>query len=138
MQRPTGVTILAVLAAIVGVLALCGALALVGLGSILGGIAGSRLGAGAGILVGSLGVIFGLFTLVIALLELAFAYGAWNLRPWAWMLGIVAQGISVVLGLVRLVDGRGIASGEIIGIVISGLIIYYLRTSEVKRAFGRA
>lgn len=138
MQRPTGVTILAVLAAIVGVLALCGALALVGLGSILGGIAGSRLGAGAGILVGSLGVIFGLFTLVIALLELAFAYGAWNLRPWAWMLGIVAQGISVVLGLVRLVDGRGIASGEIIGIVISGLIIYYLRTPEVKRAFGRA
>ena len=139
MQRPLGVTILAILAAIVGVLGLCAALALVGLGGLAGGLlAGSQLGAQAGLLVGGLGIAFGVFTLVIALLEIAFAYGAWNLRPWAWMLGIVAQGISIVLALVRLVDGRGTAGGEIVGIAISAVIIYYLMTPEVKKAFGRA
>ena len=137
MQRPTGVTILAVLAAIVGILGLCAALALIGLGGVVGGLLGSRAGAQVGFLVGVVGVVVGGLTLLVALLDLAFAYGAWNLKPWAWMLGIVAQGISAILALVRLIDGRGGAGAEIVSIAISAIIIYYLMTPEVKKAFGR-
>ena len=127
MQRPLGVTILAILAAIVGVLGLCAALALVGLGGLAGGLlAGSQLGAQAGLLVGGLGIAFGVFTLVIALLEIAFAYGAWDLRPWAWMLGIVAQGISFVLALVRLVDGRCTDGGELVATAFRSRSIFCL------------
>ena len=137
MQRPTGVTILAILAAIVGILGLCAALALIGLGGLAGGLLGSRAGAQVGFLVGVVGIVVGGLTLIVALLDLAFAYGAWTLKSWAWMLGIIAQGISAVLALVRLIDGRGAAGTEIVGIAISAIIIYYLMTPEVKRAFGR-
>ncbi len=137
MQRPTGVTILAILAAIGGILALCGALALIGLGGVVGGILGGRVSPTAGFLVGALGVVVGLITLAIASLNLAFAYGAWNLRPWAWMLGIVTEIISGLLSLIRLVDGRGSVGGEAVNIAIAAIIVYYLMTPEVRKAFGR-
>ena len=137
MQRPTGVTILAILAAIGGILGLCGSLAVIGLGGVLGGILGRRVGAGAGLLAGAIGVIVGLIALAIAALELAFAYGAWNLRPWAWLLGIGTEIVAGVLAFIRLLDGRGSVGGEVISIVIAAVIVYYLMTPEVKKAFGR-
>ncbi len=138
MQRPLGVTILAILAAVAGILALCGSLALIGLGGVLGGVLGARANAGVGLFVGALGVILGVVTLVIALLELAFAYGAWNLRPWAWVLGIATEIIAGLFALIRLFDGRGAAGGEVVNIAIAAIIVYYLLTPEVKKAFGRA
>ncbi|HLF25931.1 MAG TPA: hypothetical protein VJG32_06320 [Anaerolineae bacterium] len=135
--RPTGITILAALAAIGGVLGLCGSLALIGLGGVLGGVAASVGGAAVGVAAGGLAVIFGLVALGVSVLDLAFAYGAWNLKPWAWTLGVVAQGISLVLAVINILQGADI-SGQIISIAIAGIILYYLMTPEVKRAFGRA
>ena len=137
MQRPTGVTIPAILAAIVGFLGLCAAFALIGLGGVFGSLLGARVSEGAGFFVGVLGVIVGGITLLIALLELVFAYGAWNLRPWAWLLGITTEVIAGVLALIRLIGGRGLAGGEIISMAIAAIIVYYLLTPEVKHAFGR-
>jgi hypothetical protein len=145
MQRPTGVTILAVLSGIGGVLSLCGSLGLIGLGGLLGGVLGGFVAsatdvpnsavAGA-VLGGLLGVGLGLVLLVSAFLSLAFAYGAWNLRPWAWMLGIISQVLSLAFALVSILSGSRI-NNHIVGIAISALILYYLNTPEVKRAFGR-
>ena len=64
-ERPLGVTILAVLAAIRGVLGLLGSLVLIGIG-------GSVLGGGF--------AIFGLIALILSVLYLVFAYGAWTLK----------------------------------------------------------
>ncbi len=127
--RPTGVTILAVLAAIGGVLGLLAGIALLG----LGGLAGAG---GAGPLAGFV-AIFGLIAIVQAVLALAFAYGAWTLKPWAWMLGMVAFGISLALAVLNIVNGGDITS-QAISIVIAIAIIYYLNTPAVKAAFGRA
>src|SRR3712207_1825572 len=69
-QRPLGITILAILAAVAGVLGLLGSLTLLGFG----------LG------------IYGLLFLVLSVVYLVFAYGAWTLKPWAWTLGV---GLSV-------------------------------------------
>ena len=125
--RPMGITILAVLAAIGGVFGLLGSLAFLA----IGGLAAT---AGAGVL-GGMGMVFGLLLAALAIVELAFAYGAWTLKPWAWMLGIVAQGISIAIALV---DGATGGTINFVGIAISAVIIYYLMTPAVKQAFGRA
>ena len=72
-----------------------------------------------------------------AVLALAFAYGAWTLKPWAWTLGIVAEGLGIALAVLFIVDGSSITS-QAISIMIAGAILYYLFTPAVKAAFGRA
>lgn len=126
--RPMGVTILAVLAAIGGVLGLLGGIALLG----LGGLAGAG---GAGPL-GGFVAIFGIIAIGQAVLALAFAYGAWMLKPWAWTLGIVAFGISLVLAVLGMINGD--FTGQILSAGIAVAILYYLFTPTVKAAFGRA
>jgi len=118
--RPAGITILAVLAGIVGALGLIGAVTVLGIGAAA---------------FGGLGVILGLFFLVQAALILAFAYGAWTLQPWAWVLGIIGAGIGVVLAGLQLLGGD---TSAIISVAFNGLILYYLNTPEICRAFGRA
>ena len=137
MQRPTGITILAVLSAIAGVLGLLGSLALIGLGGLVGGLAASELGTAAGAALGGLAVIGGLILLVGSVLNLVFAYGAWNLRPWAWVLGLIAEGLALVSAAVGILSSGDIG-GQILNIAIPAIIIYYLMTPEVKKAFGRA
>jgi hypothetical protein len=128
--RPQGVTILAVLAAIGGVLGILAGVALLGLGGL------AAAGSGNGILGGSI-AIFGLIAVVQSVLLLAFAYGAWMLKPWAWTLGVVAEVIGLILSVLFIVNGSSISS-QVIGIVISVAILYYLFTPNVKAAFGRA
>lgn len=132
MQRPTGITILAVLALIGGVLGLFAALGLFGLGA----LSGAALGNVGGFIFGGLAIFIGLVTLVSAGLSLAFAYGAWYLKPWGWIMGIISQGISVLISLINIINGGSFFS-QVINIAIAGAIIYYLFTPEVKRAFGR-
>ncbi|HWP63621.1 MAG TPA: hypothetical protein VNO86_09140 [Candidatus Binatia bacterium] len=134
MSRPTGVTILAILAAIGGVLGLLGGLAIIGVGGIAGGVVGGAAGAA----IGGLAVIGGLIVLVLAVLELALAYGFWNLRPWAWQLGVILAAVQIViaiLGVLRIVFYQDL-SGAIISIAISGVILYYLNQVEIRRAFN--
>jgi hypothetical protein len=76
-QRPASVTVYAILAA------------LAGLGTVLGALAGAFVIHG----VDSLDVtdaVIVLPALGLAALYLAFAYGAWTLKPWGWTLGFVA------------------------------------------------
>ncbi len=114
-QRPTGITILAVLAAIAGVFGLLNAFTILG-GNSISGILG----------------------LVIALAYLAFAYGAWSLQPWAWMIGVAVAGLGVLLQILNLftVPGYNIFY-VILGVLIPGAILYYLMTPEIKKAFGQ-
>jgi hypothetical protein len=127
--RPQGITILAVLAAIGGVLGLLAGAALAGLG-------GAAASGGSGFLAGFI-FIFGLIAVVQSVLLLAFAYGAWTLKPWAWTLGVAAEVIGLVLSALFVINGANITS-QLVGIVIAGAILYYLFTPTVKAAFGRS
>ena len=134
MQRPTGITILAVLAFIGGVFGILGGVALFSLGAIATG-----LGADAATVAASstTGAILGVITLLVAILDLVFAIGAWGLKPWAWVLGIASQVISLLLIVFNIIQGSSI-SGQIVSIAISVILIFYLFTPTVKKAFGRA
>lgn len=137
MQRPMGVTTLAVLAAIGGVIGVCGSLALVGLGGVLGGLALQVGAPGDAVALGGATIVFGVLALGISVLNLVFAFGAWNLKPWAWILGVVLEGASIIISLANGLSSNNLG-GQVISIAISGIILYYLMTPEVKRAFGRA
>ena len=128
MQRPTGVTVLAILAAIGGVFGILGGLALVGFGGVAaaGGVAG-----------GGLATIVGLLLLAYGVLALVLAYGFWTLKPWAWTLGVGLQAAGIVINILQFVnDSRQLVSA-IVSIAISALILWYLFQPHVKAAFGR-
>lgn len=133
MQRPSGITILAVLALIGGLLSLFAALAFFGLGA----LTSAALGTVGGFVFGGVAIVLGIITLISAALSLAFAYGAWNLKPWGWLMGVASQGLSVLITLINIVRGADFL-GQLLSLVIAGAILYYLFTPEVKRAFGRA
>jgi uncharacterized membrane protein (DUF2068 family) len=126
MQRPLGITILAVLAAIGGVLGIIAGFVFVGLSSATAGLALPVSG-----LIGILGAA----TIVISVLELALAYGLWGLQPWAWTLGIVLEIARIVIDVLEFRSAT--ASSTIVSIVIAAVILYYLYQPHVRRAFGQ-
>jgi hypothetical protein len=71
-SRPTGITILAILAGIGGLLSAFGAIVLLAAGGLSG-----------------LALTLVLLTLAFGVLYLVLAYGWWTLSPCAWTLGIV-------------------------------------------------
>jgi hypothetical protein len=125
--RPTGITILAILAAIAGVFALLGGLTLL----VSGGFIGAATGSGA---LGGLATLVGAVLIVSGAASLFFAWGAWGLQPWAWTLGVIIQAVNIVLALFQLINGN---TGALLSIVIAGAITYYLFRPEIKAAFGR-
>jgi uncharacterized membrane protein (DUF2068 family) len=128
--RPMGITILAVLAAIGGFFGILGSLALIGIGGFAAAATGS-----AGLF--GLAAIFGVVALVTGIASLAFAYGAWTLKPWAWPLGVALAIISIGLA-VATIAGGGDITGQIIPIVIQAVILYYLFQPSIRSLFGRA
>lgn len=125
VARPTGVTVIAVVIGIGGViLALAGIVVLVG-GSFL---FGALLGAGGAMA----GVVAGVIVLVIAALYLYTAWGAWNLKNWAWVVSLILAALGVLGSLTGLRS-----AGNWLGLVLNAVVIYFLFTPDVKRAFGR-
>jgi len=134
-QRPTGVTILAVLQLIGGAISL-----LFGISSLFFGglmvVSDAATTAGAEIDVGPLLLLAGILAIVSGVIGLLAGYGLFTLKGWGWTLSMLFAVINIVHNLLGLFQGANIAGG-IIGIVISGLILYYLNTTTVKRAFGK-
>ena len=135
-QRPLGITILAVLAFIGGIFGICGGLSGIVAGSFLSGLAASA-GASNAAALGGMAAVYSIVALGFAVADLVFGFGAWTLKSWAWMLGMVLFGLNIVFQLVAVVAGWATFGGVLISLAISGAIIYYLLTPEVKKAFGR-
>ncbi len=119
-RRPMGVSALSILAAIAGVLYL-----LAGLGMLLIGGA-----------VDDVVAILGIVAIVFGAGYLFFMYGAWQLRPWAWTVGVALAVGSIVWYVLELFDGYDIVS-VVVGIAIAAVILWYLQTPRVREAFGR-
>ena len=146
MNRPTGVTVLAILA-FIG----CGLLVLLAVGSFLGGaFLGSMIGASArqagagaaGAGVGAaIGAIFGVGLLIGGVLNFVCGFGLWNLKEWGRMLTIILSAIGLVFAVLSLFVSM--LHFHIIGIFfllvrigIGALIIWYLSQPQVKAAFA--
>lgn len=132
MQRPTGVTVIALISAFFGVIGLL--FGLMGMaGGALFGAASAAAGVGEAAGAGGMLLVTGLLALVVGVLEIVFAWGCWTGKGWAWILGMV----NAVMAIISAVLG-GIGAGFIVTLAINGLIVYYLMTPPVKGYFGRA
>jgi hypothetical protein len=139
MERPTGVTILAVLYFLgTAFLGICGLLFIVG-GSMLSGLA--RNGGPGSALFAMGGAFIGAIFLVLALLELAIGIGFIKLQNWARIVAIVFTGIAVLfgaLGMFSLLLHVMVFAMmfRLILLAVQVWILVYLFKPHVKQAFG--
>ncbi|HEX5416799.1 MAG TPA: hypothetical protein VFZ25_14125 [Chloroflexota bacterium] len=109
--RPFGVTLIAILLALNGIVVTIQALLLL--------FAGAPL---------TLVVL-----LVFGLALLYLAYAMWKLQPWAWMATLVLEGLNALFAIISILSGD---LGGLITLIIAGIIIFYLTRPEVHAAFG--
>jgi uncharacterized membrane protein HdeD (DUF308 family) len=108
-HRPLGVTLIAILTAIGGIIFLASGLVL--------------LIVGIGIILLALGIAY-----------LVMAYGLWKGREWAWTITLILSAIGIIVAIVSVAAGNVSA---IISIIIQGIVIYYLYRPNVKAFFGK-
>jgi uncharacterized membrane protein (DUF2068 family) len=82
---------------------------------------------------GALGVIGGVLV-ALGIASLIVAWGLLKGKGWAWIVTIIITIISIVFNVVSIAAGN---IGSVVGLIINGVIIYYLYRPNVKSYFGR-
>ena len=108
-KRPLGVTIIAVLMIIGGIV------------SIISGILMLLLG-------------IGIFLVILGIASLVVARGLLKAKSWAWTLTVIISIISIILSIVAIATGR---FDSVISLILYGIILYYLYRPDVKAFFGK-
>jgi hypothetical protein len=121
--RPTGITVLGTVAVLWGLFKLLFALPAMGMGMLFTGV-------GSGIATGTLMFIGGLIWLAIGI-------GFFKLKPWTWMLALVVAGLGVLEVLVGVFMEPGSLLCGLFGLIVPGILLWYLTRPHVKAAFGR-
>jgi hypothetical protein len=126
--RPTGVTILAVLQALGGLIWLLAGAGMMMVGALLP--IAIELPTFFGAITGLMGIVF----LIFGLVALVLAYGLFTGRSWAWLWTLIFAVIGILLGLLGAVGSLG---SVIVPIIIYLIIIYYLTRPHVKAFFAK-
>ncbi len=110
-QRPIGISIIAVLLAIGGILGILASIAILTVSPILG-----------------------IISLVISIAQFVIAVGLWRLQKWAYWGAVVIEVLALLLDLLPLTNGGSVSW---LGIIISVIVLIYLfADNNVRRAFG--
>jgi hypothetical protein len=157
-HRPIGVTIIAILTIISGILLLLSGVALAALGAFISvnpidtttttTTSSSNIGAQ---FIGIISAAVGGVLLVIGIGYLVMSYGLLKGKGWAWtitiiliIIGVVIQIVSTSIGSVFTASLHNASNatsgivGSIIGIAINIVILYYLYRPHVRAYFGKA
>jgi uncharacterized membrane protein (DUF2068 family) len=73
---------------------------------------------------------------VLAVLYLVFAVGAWRMRNWAWWAGLLASVLSILYVARALLGGGSIVIGVFV-LIIPLVIIWYLLSPMGRQIFVR-
>lgn len=128
-SRPTGVTILAFLQIILGLLGILFGLGVAFSGSVLGslvagGVSGSVISAVAGV-AGWLGVVVGL-------LYIAVGYGFLKGMGWSWWVALILYVLGIIGALLSI-----LSVVAIVPLLIYIYLVYYLTRPKIKTWFGK-
>jgi hypothetical protein len=155
-SRPLGVTIIAILNIIGGIIMLIFGIGLITLGAVLptlppsvfnqsqlqGNLTAGQAPIPAGpppmalqFLLGGVGIAFGAVLVALAIVSFVVAYGLLKGRGWAWTVTLILSIISIVWNAITIATAANF--GGIISIIISAVIIYYLYRPHVKAYFGK-
>jgi hypothetical protein len=140
--RPTGVTVMAVVAVVAGIMDI-----LAGLGDI--GIGGGFLTKiGFGTTLDGIMMVVGLILVAVGVLGLVSGFGLWSEREWAWLIARLWASLCVVIGLVSAglsLFGTTLTSEIIAAIgaalvpaIAGAVVLWYLYRPQVKAAFHRS
>jgi lysylphosphatidylglycerol synthetase-like protein (DUF2156 family) len=124
-SRPIGVTIVAILMVITGIILLSGGIFAVSSSAILSQFGGPLVAVVIGV---------GVFTIVLGVAHFVLAWGLFKGKGWAWIITVILAIISVILSIVSIASG---GRTNIISLIISAVILYYMFRTEVKSYFGR-
>lgn len=128
MSRPIGITLIAIVLAISGILNVL--VGLVGMDIMkvdLGTLGSGAQAAGAGAL------LSGVLTLLVA-------YGMFTTAGWAWLLTVVVMIVRIVADAWAIVThgvGSTLGGAAVVDLVISAVVLWYFNRPGVKSAFGR-
>jgi hypothetical protein len=137
-KRPTGVTIIAILIIIGGILLLLAGIGGVAVGSLF---ISQIIGLGF--------VIIGAIILAVGIGYIVVSYGLLKGKRWSWTITMVLLFIGIAINVVSIIifgyftfdtDTSSFLtsnSGSIAGIIISVIILYYLYRPHVKSYFGK-
>ena len=81
-------------------------------------------------------LIIGLGVVITGVAQIIFGVGLWQLRGWAWTLGVVLESLAFLGALGGLFTGAFTVQ-SIITLVISGALLFYLLNPRVRKLFGR-
>jgi hypothetical protein len=146
-SRPLGVTIIAILNIIGGIIMLVGGIGAVTGGAMLpmmypGGLSGANVpgaevnnlsGVSTSLLGGGL-VALGAVLIALGIFSFVVAWGLLKGRGWAWTATVVLAVINIVINAISLAGGN---FAGIVNIIISGVILYYMYRPHVKAFFGK-
>ena len=130
--RPIGITLLAIIQILIGLLGLLVSVVIIGLAALFAGLFSAI--PVIGILIGTVGVVIGGVFLFFSLIWLATGVGFLHGRGWAWTLGMIFTVLSLL----------GAAYVAFIGVYQAGyalvfwiIMLFYLTRSHVKVFFGK-
>jgi hypothetical protein len=141
-NRPLGVTIIAILIIIGGIALLIGGLLFIAFAGILSSTENSSNNS---IGIASLiSIPLSLGMVILGIIYLVVSYGLLKGKGWAWIITIVVTIIGLIIQIISAII-TGVVSSSIdaalashfIGIIISGVIIFYLYTPNVRTYFRR-
>lgn len=145
-SRPLGVTIVAILAIIDGIVLLTGGIFAVTVVPIVNsGLSNLSVtdqqgqqvnvqGIGMNGMLATIAIVAGSVAIILGIIWFVLAWGLLTAKGWAWIITVILSIISVVFSIVAIASG-GVPS--IISLIINGIIIYYMFRPNVKAYFGR-
>ena len=143
MERPLGVTILAILHFIGVFFAICaGLLMILGMGFFAAALArAANIGSGGAGIIAGLGVVLAIFAFIGAAISGLIGWGLWNLKNWARITAMVFAVLGMLGGVGSLMFALThfnpfFLSTGIVRAAIAVLIFWYLNQPHVKTAFG--
>ena len=153
-HRPTGVTIIAILTIINGILLLLSGITLVALGALLSGNSTSTSSqAAVAQFFGTISAAVGGVLLAIGIGYIVMFYGLLKGKGWAWTITIILLFIGIAIQILStsvityasLENAKNVISGimdsitfPLIGLAINIVILYYLYRQHVRAYFGKA
>ena len=136
MERPTGITVIAIAYFVLGLLSLVWSGLVFGIGG-LGALFGGLLGVGNVAAASTAGAWSGFLGILAAIVQFAVGIGLLKMQKWAWILALVGVAVTVIQGIVGMVGGGPFAfMCGLLGLVLPVAILIYLLTPHVRQVFG--
>jgi hypothetical protein len=134
-KRPAGITMIVILFFLLGGLSLLWSGLIFGVGG-LSTLFGSLFGADQMAAYGESTAWSGFVGFVTAFIQIVVAFGLLGMKKWAWTLALVGAGLTIIQGVVGIINGGAFAfmCGGI-GLVVPVIILFYLLSPGIRTAF---